>query len=234
MGRFYQLVTVGNSSNSQMVDYVNPGSATFTTPTAVTRLTFEVWGSGGGGGAKCCCECYHGGPNGGGGGYARKTITTAPGCQYAICVAPGGMVGTVGNCTLHWCCYGQAGSTSYVTGYNLSNLCATGGDGGRNDCYYFCGCSVCGGIGYGGDLNAIGGCGTIGGWSDAYFWHQGSSGGSPMGAKGSWNGGDHCCPCHLGSPGVFPGAGGTSVQSNICCCCSQGATGANGMVRIHY
>jgi hypothetical protein len=145
------------------------------------------------------------------------------------------MVATVGNCTLHWCCYGGVGGTTYVTGYNLSaNFCATGGDAGQNTCYWFCACTINGGIGYGGDITACGAGGSIQGYSDAYAWRSSYGGNAPFSGNSRPAHGDWCCPCMIGHPGVFPGGGGMTVHANICCCCSQGGTGANGLVRIHY
>ena len=234
MARYCTIVTSATLTCSAVCDFPTPGAYTWTVPSGVTEVTFEIWGPGGGGGAKCCCECYHGGPPGAGGGYSSVTVATAAGCAYAVCVGYGGMVTGVGSCTLHWCCYGQPGSTTYVTGFNLSNLCATGGDGGRNDCYYICGCNVNGGIGYGGTVVSCGSGGANQGYSDAYFWRFAHAGAPPFTGASRPMTGDHCCPCMLGYPGVFPGGGGATVMPNICCCCSQGGVGANGLVRIHF
>lgn len=234
MARYCTIVTQVPLSNSTVCDFPSPGAYTFTVPSGISELTFEIWGAGGGGGAHCCCDCYHGGPPGGGGGYSAKTVATAPGCQYSVCVGSGGMVPTVGSCVLHWCCYGQVGGTTYVTGYNLSNFCATGGDGGHSTCYYICGCNTNGGVGYGGDITGCGTAGSNQGYSDAYMWRFALSGAAPFTGGTRPHSGDHCCPCMLGYPGVFPGGGGATVQTNICCCCSQGGVGANGLVRIRY
>lgn len=234
MPRYYQVVTSSSLSQSAVCDFPNPGCCLFTVPTGVTNLNFEIWGAGGGGGAHCCCDCYHGGPPGAAGGYSSISIATAPGCQYTVCVGYGGMVSTVGSCTLHWCCYGQQGGTTYVTGYNLSNFCATGGGGGHNSCYYICGCNIQPGCGIGGTICACGSTGSNQGYSDSYMWRMAFGGNAPFTGGIRPHSGDHCCPCMLGYPGLFPGGGGATVQPNICCCCSQGGVGANGLVRIHY
>ena len=234
MGRYYQEMTVGSLTNTTMCDFQSPGAYTFTTPSGITELSFEIWGAGGGGGAKCCCDCYHGGPPAGGGGYSAITVSTTPGTSYSICVGAGGMVPTVGSCTIHWCCQGQSGQTTYITGGSLSNFCATGGTGGNNDCYYFCGCNIPGGIGYGGSMNACGGYGAGQGYSDSYAWRSNFSGGSPFGGGSRGGRGDWCCVCMNMHPGIFPGGGGMTANATLCCCCAAAGVGANGMVRIRY
>ena len=235
MAIYYQTPTnLIPISCSVVCDFGTPGCSVFTVPAGITSLTFEIWGAGGGGGAHCCCDCYHGGPPGAGGGYSSISIATTAGCTYTVCVGAGGMVSCVGSCTLHWCCFGQAGGTTYVTGYNLSNFCATGGGGGVNDCYYICGCNIPGGMGYGGTINACGGYGSNLGYSDAYMWRWSVGGQAAMGASNRPFSGDHCCVCMIAYPGNFPAAGGGTVLPTLCCCCSQGGTGGNGLVRIHY
>lgn len=127
--------------------FKTPGAQTWTVPAGVTCATFELVGSGGGGGAKCCCDCYHQGIGGSGGNFIAMTIPVTPGDSYSLCVPPGGMVNAVGGEGSHWCCYGGSGSTTYVTGPNITTLCAGGGVAGNNDCYQYCNCSNCCGVG---------------------------------------------------------------------------------------
>lgn len=228
----YADTAVITSSCSCTLDITT--SCTWTVPTGVNRVTFEIWGAGGGGGAVCCCDCYKGGPGGAGGGYSTVTISTVPGCQYVACAGYGGMADIVGNCTLHWCCYGRPGGTSYVTGFNLSNFCATGGEGGRGDCYYGCGCSIPGGVGYGGAVTNCGSPGTGGHSSSVCMLMWGVGAGPGFANAAQMFVSDACCRCMVGTFGVFPGGGGSSAYANACCCCSQGGVGANGLVRIKF
>lgn len=218
------------------MDFTSPGCCGYTIPTGVQRITFEIWGGGGGGGAKCCCDCYHNGVGGSGGGYSRKTVSgTLAGCVYTVCVGYGGMQNCTGSCTLHWCCYGQQGGTTYVTGYGLSNFCATGGDGGQNSCYYNCGCHLdTAGCGFGGDFNACGGTGQLGAGYVGCMLMIGFGAGSAFTNNGQQFTSDACCRCMIGYWGTYPGGGGGGAVANACCCCSQAGVGANGMVRILF
>lgn len=230
----YQDICYYNQTCARVCEFPCMGSCTWSVPTGVTRATFEIWGGGGGGGGKCCCVCNHGGPGGAGGGYARKSIAVTPGDVYTICVGGGGMQCVAGACAYHWCCYGNPGCSTYVTGTNLSNFCATGGDGGVNDCYAYCGCMTGGGIGYGGDICARGAGGIAGGASTVtciQFW--GTGGNAPATSSTRWFVPEQCNGCMIASYGIFPGGGGATVSNN-CCCCSQGGTGANGLVKIYF
>lgn len=236
MPRYYQEVTVSTVTSTTICDFPTPGAYTWTVPTGTCQATFEIWGGGGGGAAHCCCDCYHGGRGGSGGGYSTKTIQVTPGQSYAICVGPGGMVTTTGSCTIHWCCYGQPGSTTYVTGTNLSNFCATGGGGGENTCYHYCGCTddnaACG---YGGDYGACGAPGYVGHSTNmcSNIFTVGAP--SSFGGAPSYTTADHCCPGFTcGCAGTFPGGGGNTALPHFCCCCAGGGVGGNGLVRIHY
>jgi hypothetical protein len=100
----------------------------WTPPAGTTFIKFELWGGGGGGPGTCCC--MHGTP-GGSGAYAYKCICTGNdlgGCTYEFCVA--GMS----------CCspinVGYRGCKTYITGYNLENLCAEGGGPGGSTCSF--------------------------------------------------------------------------------------------------
>ena len=95
----------------------------WTVPTGVTKLFFEVWGSGGSGHGACSCDRCHHYKGAGGGQYNSKMIATTAGCQYTVCSAGNG------NCC-RFECIGCQGCASYVTGYNLTSFCAIGGTAG--------------------------------------------------------------------------------------------------------
>mgnify|MGYP006269132889 CR=1 FL=1 len=230
----YQDICCYNTTCARMIDYICMGSCSWTVPANVTYATFEIWGGGGGGGGHCCCNCFHGGAGGASGGYARTSVTVTPGDTYTICVGGGGMQCIGGACGYHWCCYGNPGCTTYVTGTNLSNFCATGGDGGTNDCFAYCGCMTGPGRGYGGCVIQCGTAGIAGGTSAVpcmQFWGTGGSPAYTSSTRFFVN--EQCTGCHIAAYGIFPGGGGATVSNN-CCCCSQGGVGANGMVRIYY
>jgi len=87
-----------------MSDRVNAGfrnfiaytaSGSFTVPTGVTKIYFEVWGGGGGGGATSGSGTAGGG--GGGGGHIRGTSAVTPGAVIPITVGAGGASGVFPN-----------------------------------------------------------------------------------------------------------------------------------------
>jgi len=230
----YQERCLAYTTCAKTVEFITPGAFSWTVPANVTRATFEIWGGGGGGGAKCCCNCYHTGPGGAPGGFAKVAITVAPGAAYAICVGAGGMQCVGGTCGNHWCCYGNPGCTTYVTGAGLSNFCATGGEGGNNSCFYYCGCFITSGASYGADYVICSGAGMVGGTSDSNYmsWH--TAGGGAWSAGGLNFVQETCNGCWIAPAGMFPGGGGLTSANSICCCCSQAGVGANGMVKIYY
>jgi len=228
----YQNTCSETGSRVTVCDFKVFGANTWTVPTGITCATFEIWGAGGGGGATCCCDCYHVGIGGAGGGYSMVAIPTTPGTAYAICVGAGGMVGTTGTGTLHWCCQGGTGGTTYITGTGLTNFCAVGGTAGVSECYYPCGCNFAGGFAYGGNTNVMG--------SSSYGWGNPSSycnktfaGGSAF-HQGQISGYDNCTPCPYGYPGWNTGTGGGGARQSNCCTCWQAGTGSNGLVRIKF
>lgn len=93
-------------------------SCTWTVPAGATKVQFQVWGAGAGTGSGCCCG---GAPFGATGAFATVIIDAVPGCTYTLCAG----------CA--FCCYARrsqhtvVGSSSYVTGYDLTNFCAAGG-----------------------------------------------------------------------------------------------------------
>jgi len=192
--------------------YNTPGANTWTVPTGVNCVTFEIWGAGGGGGAKCCCECYHQGSGGSSGNYASITVPVVAGQSYALCVGAGGMYTESGNSSQHSCCYGGDGGFTSVTGPSITTLCAGGGVGGVNNCYLYCLCTspytrttICAcavspntnfGLAYiscaisgGSSCQTGGGCsnlgsGTIGMWTDSIGqYYKSATGGVPWGSS---------------------------------------------------
>lgn len=93
-------------------------SCTWTVPGGATKIQFQVWGAGAGTGSGCCCG---GAPFGSTGAYATVIIDAVPGCQYVLCAG----------CA--FCCYAlraqntTTGCPSFVTGFGLTNFCASGG-----------------------------------------------------------------------------------------------------------
>lgn len=90
-------------------------------PGGVTCARFQIWGAGSGTGYGCCCAFT---PFGGTGAYSSVIIPVTAGSTYTLCAG----------CA--YCCCASAGGTntsagcpSYVTGTNLSNFCAEGGEG---------------------------------------------------------------------------------------------------------
>jgi hypothetical protein len=92
---------------------------TWTVPAGASQVQFQIWGAGATGGGGQCCG---GSPFGQNGGYATVIIDAVPGCQYVLCAG----------CA--YCCYSQPGNgpihlgqASYVTGFGLCGVCASGG-----------------------------------------------------------------------------------------------------------
>jgi len=93
----------------------------WTVPGGVTCARFQIWGAGAGTGYGCCCSFT---PFGGTGAYASVIIPVTAGNTYTLC----------SGCAM--CCCATAGGShcangcpSFVTGTNLSNFCAEGGEG---------------------------------------------------------------------------------------------------------
>ena len=112
-------------------------SCTWTVPSGVSRVQFQIWGPGGGTSNNCCCG---GAPMGPSGAYSVVQMDVTPGEVYCLC----------GGCA--YCCCAQqttpgiCGGPSYVRGPGLC-FCA---DSGRS-CYCFwnediqsgtCGCAI--------------------------------------------------------------------------------------------
>jgi hypothetical protein len=116
-------------------------SASWTVPTGVQSIQFEITSGGGSGGpARCCMNGYY---NAGSGAYATILLRAdegdfTPGSStYCICAAGSS------RCSENGCCNGRrgcgyCGCESYVTGPGLSNFCAGGGSYGHGKCSENC------------------------------------------------------------------------------------------------
>lgn len=91
----------------------------WTVPAGITSVRFEMWGAGAGSGAGLCCG---GAPFGATGAYASLIIPAKSGCQYTLCA--GSASSTQLYCT---CSFDVSGNSSFVKGYGIDNLCASGG-----------------------------------------------------------------------------------------------------------
>jgi hypothetical protein len=207
----------------------------WTVPTGVRRATFELWGAGGNGAGACSngrCQHYAGAQ---GGYYNSKTISVCPGWQYTICA------GGVYPC-LSRECNACDGCSSYVTGCNLSNLCALGGS---------CGCAD-------GNWNTM----CFSDWAKCCMSPGAMGGDFGMGNHRGSYGGSFACHCYryvscstgapfLGGAGVVqeltecwircacwtvPYASGAQNAMTTYCggCCGQGGTGGSGVVKVTY
>ena len=238
MGRFAFVPTLDpvNSFRRRVLNIPGGNTCTWTVPTDVKEVTFELWGGGGAGGQNYCCYCGLG-VGGGGGAYSLKSIAVTPGTTYTIVAGAGGS----GNfyCSPGGSQVGCRGCTSYVTGTNLTNFCAEGGCGG---CWYS-GCipgnaeATGGGLAYGGDVNLAGNKAWLKSgictWYTPKFFSAGGS--SPLGGPNQMHQGNFCTPYFSGGyDGVFPGGGGTGLSKCCCDCCGCGGSGAPGLVRITY
>lgn len=93
-------------------------SCSWTVPAGITTARFQLWGPGGSTSSNCCCG---GAPFGPTGAYASVVMSVTPGDVYTLCAG----------CA--YCCYatqttpGLVGGPTYVTGNNLTGLCATSG-----------------------------------------------------------------------------------------------------------
>jgi len=207
----------------------------WTVPAGVSRVTFELWGSGGNGHGSCSWDRCHHFRGAGGGYYNTKTITTAAGCQYTVCAA-----GVYPCCSFE--CVGCNGCSSYVNGYNLSNFCAIGGYRGEANTAWNTACNsvyeCCLGPGdNGGDFG-------MGNHSGNFGWHASNChchcvGTAPSAAP--FIGGDsqqqlHECWIRHGCWTVPAGYGGMGAMTTYCGNWDNGYgnTGGSGLVKITY
>jgi len=142
MARFTsEALTKSISSRGSRSNVITNATCTFTVPSGVSCISFELWGAGGSGGARCCCDCYHQGAGGAAAGYAAMTIPTSAGTNYSIQVGRNQHRETYG-CSHPLCC-GDGGQCTCVTGTNITCLNAGCGMTGNNDCLTYCNCSNC-------------------------------------------------------------------------------------------
>lgn len=206
----------------------------FTVPAGKTWVTFEIWGGGGSGGGSCCCQQ---GYAGGSGTYTMKTVCSSSlaGCQYTICAASSsGCSSSTAGCF---------GSTTWVTGYGLSNFCACGGGQGCTDCFRFASCyhcytgTTCCNCATGGDFYSNGFYGPAHTTQFCYNMGHQFAPVPPMTVSGPLVGPGGCAGIGyqgFQNPiGYFPGGGGFSAQTyGGPCCWSQ--PGAGGLVSVTY
>ena len=229
MGRFISSTTGLTPAQRKIVQIAGAFCCQWTVPSGVTTATFEIWGGGGAGGPKCCCYC--GASMGGAaGGYSIKTITVSAGSQYTLCAGGGG---AVRYCSVSGTNQGCSGDTSYVTGTGLTNFCATGGLGGYTVC-----CqqlpNCCGGVGYGGDVNIIGGDGWQMGGCSWNYCHMSAGGSAAFSGKVTHTPQQCCMYGNEGRNGIFPGGGGTGFYACACDCCACNGAGGAGLVKVTY
>lgn len=197
----------------------------WTVPPGVSSIFVELWGAGAGGtgGATGATS----GIGGGSGAYTSATIPTFPGCIYIVCsgvagVGGAGVVGTVG-------------SPAFMTGYNITGLCAAGGTaGGAVTTTGLNGPavaaasspSICAStVGKGSNLFAIPGTGGMA-MAAGVGTFQSRGGSAPFNGG---IGGINMCANAIASP-AFPGAGGAGGNAAS----TTGGSGASGLIRIWY
>ena len=223
-------------------------------PTNTTEIIFEIWGAGGSGGDSRCCGR---GIPGGSGAYAYKKLSgnaVVPGCSYSMEIGQGGRAKTNLTC-------GAKGGDTFVTGHNLSNFCAVGGDGGCSCCYMCCcfwhtKCTVCCNgpcaLYYGADRGAYGNPGA--GYIFCHSNHCHNKQyipypGGLVNGKGGWlpmtqcehRGCGYCSTMYataqlswggFADRNYVPGIGGASGWTDGGCC--YGQHGNHGLIRISY
>lgn len=234
--------TIGNPNRVFYVQRIDDNGGNggccclWTVPAGVTKVTFEMWGSGGIGQGARCCERAGTMPTSG--SYSRLTIDTAENCQYRICA--GGSSGCNGCCGIS-----PRAQPSYVYDITAGSVvgCALGGAGGCSDmtrggfCYgYTCCWGLLSGEGLG-DLT-IEGTGNIS-FTNCYCRsdiHTMSGGGFQSDRRTA-----HWCAKEPSGAGVYfmcsppsrPGGAGATGRA-----CGDGRCygqhGAAGMVKISY
>ena len=210
-------------------------------PAGVTKVFFEIWGSGGSGSGACSTSRCHHYAGGGGGGYNSKMISTTPGTQYTVCAAGNG------NCCRRECT-GCQGCTSYVNGSGLSNFCAVGGCAGcantswTTACHSFWSCCRQAGDNGGdfGYMNHAGAFGAVEWWFGVGFCHcnhQNTRATSAPRIGTDVQMAIQTCWMRCGCWTVPYGHGGQNAMSAYCGgsnCCGTGGMGGPGLVKITY
>lgn len=234
--------TIGNPNRVFYVQRIDDGANSggccclWTVPAGVTKVTFEMWGSGGIGQGARCCERAGTMPTAG--SYSKVTIDTAENCQYRICSG--------GSSDCNGCCgISPRAQPSYVFDVTAGSVigCALGGTGGCSEmtrggyCYgYICCWGLLSGEGLG-DVNFEGG-GNIS-FVNCYCRDQMVSF-APGGFQSDRRASQMCAKEPSGSGVYFmcsppsrPGGAGTPGRA-----CSDGRCygqhGAGGMVKISY
>ena len=213
----------------------------WTIPAGVTKVQWEIWGSGGSGAGACSTSRCHHYKGAGGGYYNNQTITVTPGSTYTVCAAGNGLC-----CRRE--CSGCRGCASYVNGTNLSNFCAIGGyeayanTSWSTPCESVWDCCLQAGAN-GGEMGWGSHSGTFGA-AQWWFAHghchcihqQTRATGAPLIGTEVQMSINYCwmrCGCWT----VPYGNGGQSAMSSYCggsSCCGTGGFGGPGLVRITY
>jgi hypothetical protein len=229
------------ANNGNCCEQANGKCCLWTVPAFTSCVTFEIWSGGGGGAGHTCCNCCSFSAGGAGGNYAIKTISTEPGCQYTVCA------GGSWPCEKSHTCAAGMGCRSYVTGYNLSNFCVTGGCGGwmcngsawgtRHHSSGCANCNIC--SSFGADFGASGTVGfKVGQTMCRCNGSTSFTGTAPyIGLAQSAAATEAWCSC--GCYVNWPAGGGVSGVSNYCgnwakCCAGGSGQGGSGIVKITY
>lgn len=217
------LLCASEVAAAQDIIYSTPGSHTFTVPSNVTRIRFQVWGSGGTGDQGSA----------GGGGFCQSTKAVTPGETIYVSVGNGN-AGRSASTGPSW--FNVSANTSPS---NSSQGCVGGGGttvGGSHGA---------GGIGSFGDINFTGGNGAYpntsngnGGGSSAGPLSNGNNGaGSTGGAAVVGGGAGGNATTSTATDGGSPGGGGGACYQNDTTCVlshSGGGIGGNGLVTLTY
>jgi hypothetical protein len=199
------LVGTGFQVCSTSVGTVGSGGGAcclFTVPSGVSYVRFQMWGAGGNAGSGCCCG---GSGFGSTGAYASVILPAIAGCQYTLCA--GSVATTTPTLWGNYSNYACISNASYVTGYGLSNVCASGGRG-------FSPCCILG--------NDLGGYYA----AQSSYWASSDCAAAGYGAGICNTANDYC---HIGysSCGCIPFSKTNAVNwygkntLNINCCCSS-------------
>jgi hypothetical protein len=195
------VTTVAVTCTSNVINYITPGSYSWTVPDGVTTIEVVATGGGGGGGA--------GGYAGGNGGVVTATLSVTPGQVLPLFVGGGG-AGSVA---------GGGGGSSNVDAGAADQVIAGGGGGGGGGA----GGAATGGngggsgTGSGGNGNAgnpssgsggSGGIGGAGGSGPGFNGLPGPGGNGANGNGGPGGAGGDCGPGAAGGSGAGSGAGG--------------------------
>ncbi len=209
------------------------GTTSFTSPTGVTKVTVQAWGSGGAGGGSNVNKKP--GSGGGGGAYNfSNTVTVSPGTTYTNSVVVGaggtGSIGTTGtNGNASSVTFGSSLSANGGYGGAANNInTALDGKGGAAGTY-------AGGNG-GSATQGVNGPGGGGGSSagTASAGNNGTSAAAGAAVTGGGAGGAQGTQSNNGSAGSAPGGGGGGGGDKAGITNTAGGNGAVGRVIISY